>query len=251
MADNLDSAAAAGAEADDEAAGLRKDPDWFVTQLAQRRGGGLALSLSLIAALLGFAVGWLAVRQDIAAYHAVGLTLFGLYRFPLFLAAAAAVLSYTGLSRLLNGPSLSRGSYTLFFPASAPSWPRFAELRSELAKLGYQLSTREPELTREIPISDETTLDQGTIWIRAAHSPSPRGAVVLRLSPALGQGSLAIAGTQHGLYAELAKFLTVALGRRVPELTFKETASELSAESWEWLPPQLPDTPRALPPSQE
>lgn len=250
MAENHEADPQAGPEVargEDGDESLRHDPDWFVSVLAQRRGGGLALGVAGLAAAAGFAAGWLAVRDDIAAYHSVGLTLLGLYRFPLLLAAGLAVLSYGLLSRLLNGPSITRTSYSLFFPPDAQPWPRFAELRDELAGLGYRLSAREPDLGRNLPLADTATLDQGTWWIRHEPSPSERAAVVLRLSPELGHGTIAVADTQHGLYDELAKFLIVALGRKVPELTFKETASTLSAESWEWLPPQLPDTPRALP----
>jgi hypothetical protein len=235
---------------DTAVAALRQDPDWIVSELARRRGGGLALAVATLVALLGFGAGWLAVKDDIAAYHSVGLTLLGLYRFPLFVALISAALTYGVVSRLANGPSLSRSSYELFFPTGSQPWPRFAELRADLAKLGYRLSAHQPNLAQDQPMSDEATLDQGTWWIREATSPSRRAGVVLRLTPELGQGSVAIADTSGGLYGELAKFLIVALGRKVPELTFKETSSHLSAESWEWLPPQLPDTPRALPASR-
>ena len=224
-----------------------EDAALFLRELAREKHGLLAGCLAAAAAALLFGLGWLAVRDDIAANHSVGIVLFEHYRFPLLLAGIAGVTVYALSSRLLDGPQVHRHSYELFFPPGHAGWPRFSELQADLAELGYRLSARRADRLPPAPVTDDATVDEGMLWICEANSSAQRAGLVLQLHAAHGEGCIEIADSSRGLYSELAMFLIVSLGERVPDLTCKEATSSLSAESWEWLKPQLPDRPRALP----
>jgi hypothetical protein len=228
--------------------GPAEDAALFLREVAREKHGLLAGCLAAAAATLLLGIGWMLVRDDIAANRSVGLIVFEHYRFPLLLAGIAGVAVYALSSRLLDGPQVRRHSYALFFPPGCSGWPRFLELQADLAKLGYRVSAQRADRLLPAPVPDDAAVDEGMLWIREAHSSAPRAGLVLQLHTAHGEGCIEIADSSRGLYSELAMFLIVSLGERVPDLTCKEATSSLSAESWEWLRPQLPDLPRALPP---
>lgn len=236
--------------AGNDSIGPPEDAALFLREVAREKYGLLAGCLAAAAAALLFGIGWLAVRDDIAANRSVGLIVFEHYRFPLLLAGIAGVTVYALSSRLLDGPQVRRHGYALFFPPGHAGWPRFSELQADLARLGYRLSARQADRLPPAPVPDEATVAVGMLWICEAHSSAPRAGLVLQLHTAHGEGCIEIADSSRGLYSELAMFLIVSLGERVPDLTCKEATSSLSAESWEWLKPQLPERPRALPPAR-
>jgi hypothetical protein len=207
----------------------------FVSRLVRAPARTRTLILSIMATTTALAIWWLG-----PVGLAVGL-------------AASVLPSYLLLN---HGPSHTR-SYTLFV-STAPvepggyreaQRPTLGALLEKLGALGYRLEA----LAADADGNPTSALDASAplcgpvIWLRLAGAAPYQGGVRLRMPEGPGAGEVDATDTPSGRYEELAQYTIVALGRLFRGTTFKESFSSLTPESTEWLEPQLPDRPRALP----
>jgi hypothetical protein len=147
---------------------------------------------------------------------------------------------------LLNLGGTENKSYSLFYDAGDHGLQLMA-LLDKLAGHGYRLEAlaSDSDGNPSAPLAPTTPLLGPDLWLRVA---GRRGGVRVRLYPSQGTGEVDSADGSSGLYEELGQFTILSLGELLRGLTFKQSFSSLSAETVEWLRPQLPERPRHLPP---
>jgi hypothetical protein len=207
----------------------------------------LSARLAAAVAFVLFFLAWFVVRGDVKLWESAGWTAGPEMGFVIFLPVAGALATFYLARRVLDGPSLSRTSYSLGFPG--PVDARVSQLSQILEKRGYRLDLFELDDAAEPirPAAPDRSLGGLQLGLVAPARQLGRARVVLRLSEGQpGVGLVESEDTPAGFYDELAQYVLAALAELVPGITYKGAGSALDAEAAESLRTLLPERPSQL-----
>lgn len=216
----------------------------------------ISLSLGLVGAALGGALGWMVVGRDVRVWEAAGTGVSAPQMvIVVFVAVVSAVLATFFAWRRIVGAPIEHMEWSLLLAegSAAAAGVKVGQLAAALAKLGYKLELRKvDEATKpQGPADERAPLAGAAIQLRDPRLGEPSGRVVFRLPPPREEpgeqiGFVDAWSALDGPHEELAKYLIAAVGDLVPGVSYNQLHSALDADPASAIRRELGDKPRHL-----
>jgi hypothetical protein len=158
------------------------------------------------------------------------------YRFRFIIPIFPALLTWLGMRRWLEGPSVQRDDLVVFFSlpsGAAGQGPRIGDLLAGLAAAGYTPRAFQinEDLRPTAPATGTEALLGPKFLIQEPRGRARRAFLRLALSAGpKGTGVIEVSDTESGLYAEMATYVVRDLASLLPDLKFRRLNSALPPE---------------------